>query len=100
MPASSSPHDDTSCFTCALVKKNHPATVKATKQETYIFKNEKEKQEFAAKVIREKLVSEASTSSGRRYGTVTLATGGTPIKVEVKSQNTNAMRLIRMIASV
>ena len=34
--------------------------------------------------MREKLVAEASTSRGQKYGRITLATGGPPIHVEIK----------------
>ena len=44
----------------------------------------KSEEEQAAKIVRQKLVSEASTSRGHKYGTVTLATCGQPIHVEVK----------------
>ena len=44
----------------------------------------KSDEEQAAKVIREKLVAEASTSRGQKYGNLTLATGGPPIHVEIK----------------
>lgn len=89
-PTPESPHDVATCFVCTSVKKNAPALSIAKKlspAETYVFEDEKSKQEFAAKVIREKLVLEASTSRGTRYGTVTLASGGPPICVEVKPPN-------------
>ena len=49
--------------------------------------DEKSEEERAAKVVRQKLVTEASTSRGKEYGTLTLATGGPPIHVEVKRPN-------------
>ena len=44
----------------------------------------KSEEQQAAQVVRQKLVSEASTSRGEQYGTLTLATGGPPLHVEVK----------------
>ena len=44
----------------------------------------KSDEQQAAHVVRQKLVSEASTSSGKQYGTLTLATGGPPLHLEVK----------------
>ena len=44
----------------------------------------KSEEKQAAQLVRKKLVSEASTSRGKEYGTVTLETGGRSIHVEIK----------------
>ena len=41
----------------------------------------------AAKLIREKLIAEATTSRGKEHGTITLQTGGRPMTIEVKPPN-------------
>ena len=50
-------------------------------------KRPKTEEEIAAQVVRKKLKLEATTISDEKYGTVTLATGGRPLQVEVKKPN-------------
>ena len=79
-PTTSSPHIEELCYICNHVKRDVIALNHA------VPKKSKSDEQIAAKVIREQL-KEGATVQEKRYGTVTLPTGGRPLKIEVKDPN-------------
>ena len=79
-PVKSSPHQEELCYICQHVKKDAIALNHLAPKES--------EERIAAKVIREQL-KEGETVGENRYGTITLHTGGRPLKIAVKDPNTS-----------